>query len=394
MRLHFRQKKDIILAVSLLGMSEKRKKVFRMRSTKMIISESALYENALAIRRAIPEQVRMMCVIKANAYGHGSVEAARAMLRAGADAFAVAIVEEAQELRRAGIRQPILILGGGNAQTICEAVAADASQAVYTPEMLRTMEAAAKVLGKRAKAHLKIDSGMSRIGVRGEKELQAMLECWKECPHVEMTGIFTHFCAAENDEEFTRLQDQRFRKAIDTVRAAGHTPIAHAAATSAMLRPEYQYDMVRAGIALYGSLGSGIQGQLRHAQKLSCSPVRIEEIEAGDTVGYGRTFAAEKKVRVMTLPIGYGDGYPRILSNRADVLVCGKRAPIIGNVCMDMIMADVTGIPEANMDSEVVLMGSQGGECITPDELAQLAGTIPYEIMLGFSTRVRCVHEE
>ena len=256
------------------------------------------------------------------------------------------------------------------------------------------MEAAAKALGRRAKAHLKIDSGMSRIGVRGEKELGEMLECWKECPHVDMTGIFTHFCAAESDEEFTRLQNARFKKAVETVRAAGHNPIAHAAATSAMLRPEYQYDMVRAGIALYGSLGSEIQEQLRHAQKLCCNPVRIEEIEAGDTVGYGRTFAAGRKVRVMTLPIGYGDGYPRILSNRADVLVCGRRAPIIGNVCMDMIMADITDIPEADMDSEVVLMGAQGDACITPDELAELAGTIPYEIMLGFSARVRCVHEE
>ena len=369
------------------------KKVRCMRSTKMMISETALYENAWAIREAIPAGVRMMCVVKANAYGHGSVQAARAMLRAGADAFAVAIVEEAQELRRAGIRQPILILGGGDARSICEAVAADASQAVYTPEMLRTMEAAAQALGRQAKAHLKIDTGMSRIGVRGVTELETMLEVWKECPHVDMAGIFTHFCAAESDEEFTRLQDARFREAIAAVRAAGHNPIAHAAATSAMLRPEYQYDMVRAGIALYGSLGGALQPRLRYAQRLACRPVRIEEIAPGDTVGYGRTFAAEKPVRVMTLPIGYGDGYPRILSNRADVLVCGRRAPIIGNVCMDMIMADITGIPEVDMDSEVVLMGSQGSECITPDELAGLAQTIPYEIMLGFSVRVRCEYE-
>lgn len=365
-----------------------------MRSTQMMISESALYENARAIREAIPAGVRLMCVVKANAYGHGSVQAAKAMLRAGANAFAVAIVEEAQELRAAGIRQPILILGGGNAQSICEAVSADASQAVYTPEMLRSMEAAARALGKRAKAHLKIDTGMSRIGVRGAEALEAMLACWKDCPNVEMEGIFTHFCVAENDEEFTRLQDSRFCEAIAAVRKAGYKPIAHAAATSAMLRPEYQHDMVRAGVALYGSLGSEIQGRLRHAQRLTCKPVRVDEIAPGDTVGYGRTFTAERKMRIMTLPIGYGDGYPRILSNRADVLVCGRRAPIVGNVCMDMIMADVTDIPGADSDSEVVLMGAQGNECITPDELAALAQTIPYEIMLGFSTRVHCVHEE
>ncbi len=365
-----------------------------MRSTQMLISEKILCENARAIREAVPAGVRMMCVVKADAYGHGSVRAAQAMLRAGADAFAVAIVEEALELRAAGISRPILILGGGDTQSIHEAVAADVSQAIYTPRMLQDMESAALACGTKARAHLKIDTGMSRIGVRGAAELHTMLECWKDCPHVEMEGVFTHFCAAENDEAFTRQQNARFREALEAVRAAGHHPIAHAAATSAMLRGEFRYDMVRAGIALYGSLGGEVQPRLRHAQRISCKPVRIKEIAPGDTVGYGRTFSAEKTVRVMTLPIGYGDGYPRILSNRADVLVCGRRAPVIGNVCMDMIMADITEIPEADLDSEVVIMGAQGNETISPDELAGLAQTIPYEIMLGFSPRIRRVYGE
>ena len=365
-----------------------------MRTTRLIISRQALYENARAIRRSVPAAVKLMCVVKANAYGHGSIEAARAMRRAGADAFAVAIVEEAVELRNAGIEEPILILGGGSAQSMREAVEAGASQAIYTPQMLFMLEDAARSLGRRARAHLKIDTGMSRIGVRGEEALQEMLDAWKACPSVEMEGIFTHFCAAENDEEFTQLQDARFRRAIAMVRAAGFAPIAHAAATSAMLRSQYQYDMVRAGIALYGTLEPTLQHSLHYAQKLSCRPVRIETIHAGDTVGYGRTFTARRDARVMTLPIGYGDGYPRILSNRADVLVCGRRAPIIGNVCMDMIMADVTDIPDACLESEVVLMGAQGDERITPDELASLAGTIPYEIMLGFSARVKSAYED
>ena len=161
-----------------------------------------------------------------------------------------------------------------------------------------------------------------------------------------------------------------------------------------MMREEYQYDMVRAGIGLYGTLLPGLEGELQYAQKLMCKPVRIEWIHAGDTVGYGRTFKAERDMRIMTLPVGYGDGYPRILSNRADVLVCGKRARIVGNVCMDMLMADVTDIPQVSMDSEVVLMGSQGGDRITPDELAELAQTIPYEIMLGFLARVPRVYAE
>lgn len=365
-----------------------------MRTTKLIISPNALYENAKAIRENIPGRVKMMCVVKANAYGHGSVAAAKAMLCAGADAFAVAIVEEAIELRNAGIEKPILILGGGDAQSLREAVEAGASQAVYAPEMLDTLEKAAVELGTTAKAHLKIDTGMSRIGVRGMAALEGMLERWRACPHVEMEGIFTHFCVAESDEEFTKLQNERFKEALARVRSAGFSPIAHAAATSAMLKEEYQHDMVRAGIALYGSQLPELADRLTYAQKLCCRPVRIERIAAGDTVGYGRTFRAERDMRIMTLPIGYGDGYPRILSNRADVLVCGRRAPLVGRVCMDMIMADVSAILEAGLDSEVVLMGSQGGERITPDELAELAETIPYEIMLGFSARVRNVYAD
>ena len=365
-----------------------------MRTSVMKISDAALLNNAAAIRAQVPAKVKLMCVVKANAYGHGSVAAARLMLRAGADAFAVAIVEEAAELRNAGIAAPILILGGAGVESLREAVALDVSQAVYSVEALNVLQNEAARLGKRAKAHLKIDTGMSRIGVLGEQELVQILNHWKRCcPDVEMEGVFTHFCVAESDPEFTKRQNARFAQALAIVRSMGFNPIAHAAATSAMLRGEYQYDMVRAGIGLYGTLVPELDGKLQYAQTLCAKPIRMEIIHQGDTVGYGRTFTARRDSRIITVPIGYGDGYPRILSNRADVLVCGKRAPIVGNVCMDMLMADVTDIPEADIDSEVVLMGAQGDERITPDELAQLAGTIPYEIMLGFSPRVRTVRE-
>ena len=172
------------------------------------------------------------------------------------------------------------------------------------------------------------------------------------------------------------------------IRGEGFRPVAHAAATSAMLNPEWQYDMVRPGIGLYGSCLPQLQGELENAQTLVTRPIRIQRIDAGDTVGYGRTFTARRESLIMTLPIGYGDGYPRILGNRASVLVLGKRAPLVGRVCMDMIMADITDIPDVMMDDEVVLMGRQGDERITPDELAELAQTIPYEIMLGFGARV------
>jgi len=359
-----------------------------VRPTIMRISTEAIAANARAIRARIPDRVRMMCVVKADAYGHDSVRTAKKLLAAGADAFAVAIVEEAERLRDGGIDGMILVLGGAEEDSLRRAVRAGVSQAVYTPRTLEILQDEAARCGKRALAHLKIDTGMSRVGVRGEDDLEAMLAWWRHCPDVDMEGIFTHFCVADTDPEFTALQNERFSGALAAVRRAGFSPIAHAAASSAMLDPALQYDMVRPGIVLYGSGVPALADELTWAQTLLTRPVRLQWISAGDTVGYGRTFTAGRDTLVMTLPIGYGDGYPRVLSNRASVLVRGKRAPLIGRVCMDMVMADVTDVPGVDLEDEVVLLGAQGDERITPDELADLAGTIPYEIMLGFAPRV------
>ena len=354
----------------------------------MKISTEAVAANARLIRDSIPSGVKMMCVVKADAYGHDAVRVAKRLLEAGADAFAVAIVEEAEALRAAGIEAPILILGGACEASLRQAVRARAAQAVYTAEALDVLQDEAVRCGARALAHLKVDTGMSRIGVRGEAALDALLEHWKTCPDVAMEGAFTHFCVADSDPAFTALQNERFAAALARVRAAGFSPVAHAAATSAMLEPALQYDMVRPGIGLYGSCVPALEGRLAQAQTLVTRPIRLQAIAAGDSVGYGRTFIAKRDTVVMTLPIGYGDGYPRLLSNRASVLVKGRRAPLVGNVCMDMIMADVTDIPGVTLEDEVVLLGAQGGERITADELARCAETIPYEIMLGFGARV------
>ena len=359
-----------------------------MRPTIMRISTDAIAANARAIRARIPGGVRLMCVVKADAYGHDGVRTAKKLVAAGAGAFAVAIVEEAERLRAGGVGCMILVLGGAGEDSLRRAVRAGVSQAVYTPRMLEIMQDEAARCGRRALAHLKIDTGMSRVGVRDAEDLEAMLAWWRRCPDVEMEGVFTHFCAADTDPEFTALQNQRFAGALAAVRRAGYSPIAHAAASSAMLDPALQYDMVRPGIALYGSCVPRMAQELTWAQTLVTRPIRLQWIAEGDTVGYGRAFTAQRDTLVMTLPIGYGDGYPRILGNRAPVLVRGQRAPLIGRVCMDMVMADVTDIPGVGLADEVVLLGAQGGERITPDELAGLAGTIPYEIMLGFSERV------
>lgn len=360
-----------------------------MRPTKMKISMRALLENARQLRARVPEDVKMLCVVKADAYGHGALPLALRLEQEGlADAFAVAIVEEARQLREGGVRKMIVILGGACEESLREAVRVNASQAVYTPEALQVMEDEACRLNVRARAHLKVDSGMSRIGVRSMDELEALLDKWRACPHVDMEGCFTHFCVADSDEAFTEEQNRRFERMLERIHAAGFAPVVHAAASTAMLKPRYQHDMVRAGIGLYGSCMPEMNGALQHAQTLTTRPIRIETIQAGDTVGYGRTFRAERETVVMTLPIGYGDGYPRILGGRADVLVRGRRARVVGRVCMDMLMADVTDIPGVTLDDEVVLMGEQAGERITPDELAERAETIPYEIMLGFLPRI------
>ena len=359
-----------------------------VRPTVMRISTGIVAANARAIRGRIPAGVRMMCVVKADAYGHDAIRVARRLADDGIDAFAVAIVEEAEALRRAGIGGMILILGGAGEESLRQAVRCGASQAVYTPRMLDILQDEASRAGVPAKAHLKLDTGMSRTGVRDEDDLRALLMYWRRCPDVEMEGAFTHFCVADSDPAFTALQNRRFEEALSLIRAAGYRPIAHAAASSAMLNPALQYDMVRPGIALYGSCVPEMAGELMNAQTLSTCPIRLQWIEPGDTVGYGRTFTAARRTLVMTLPIGYGDGYPRLLSNRACVLVRGRRAPLIGRVCMDMVMADVTDVPDVSLEDEVVLMGRQGDAVITPDELAECAETIPYEIMLGFGARV------
>lgn len=366
-----------------------------MRPTIMKVSMSALLGNAASLRAGIPASVKMLCVVKADAYGHGALPFALELEKRGiADAFAVAMVEEARELREGGVKKMIVILGGADEESLREAVRLDASQAVYTPEAVMVMEDEAKRLGVTAKAHLKVDSGMSRIGVRNAAGLDAMLEAWARCPNVEMEGCFTHFCAAEDEPDFTMEQNRVFEEMLGRIRAAGYSPVVHGAASAAMLDERYQHDMVRAGIGLYGTGMPEMEDQLRHAQTLTTQPVRIGRIQPGDTVGYGRTFRAERETVVMTLPIGYGDGYPRILGGRADVLVRGRRAPVIGRVCMDMLMADITDIPGVGLEDEVVLMGRQGDECITADELAERAETIPYEIMLGFMPRIPRVIEE
>lgn len=360
-----------------------------MNRLRLITDLSQVRLNALAIRRKLPGNVKMLAVVKADAYGHGAVKVAKC-LSGIADCFAVATVQEGTELRNADISLPVQVLG---ACTDAGDIKAGIENALtLTAASLRDLKLiceAANALKTPALIALKIDTGMTRLGFRGNEELDGALNYLRGIAPEKLVirELYTHFADAGN-EVFTRLQRERFISAIAQVHKAGYSPLCHAAASEAMLCPENRFDMVRAGIALYGTGVEALKGEISPAQKLVTHPVAFHNVSSGETVGYSRAFTAVRPSRVMTIPCGYGDGYPRILSGKSRVLVNGKSAPVVGNICMDMMMCDVTDIPDADFSSRVVLLGKDGGEQITPDELAILAGTIPYEIMLGFSGRV------
>ncbi len=366
-----------------------------MTRLKLITDLDRIRQNALEIRKRVPQKVGIIWVVKADAYGHGAIQVAKTIVNASLagknlpGGFAVATADEARELVQAETDvnpEQILLLGPG-----CGDVQKGDrfSRSVGSPHDVERLLSDA-VPGQCMNVHIKIDTGMSRLGARGKGELTKLLDALDAAKgRLRVMGMFSHLCVADEDEDFTALQKQRFDEARSLVLSRGYTPLCHLAASTAMLREDYSYDCVRAGIALYGTGVEALKGIVHPAQSLITYPIAFHHLEAGDTVGYGRRFTAQRASLIMTVPCGYGDGYPRILSGRAEVLIKGRRAPVVGNICMDMLMADVTDVPGVSYDTTVTLLGRDGDEAITPDELAQKAQTIPYEIMLGFSGRVK-----
>ncbi len=365
-----------------------------MKRLELVVSLSDILNNCNAIRARVAPGCKLCAVVKADAYGHGAKEVAAHLLKNGVcDAFAVATAREGAELRDSGVSgAQIIVLGLTDERDFDLSVKYGLSQTVFDIQGLAKLSQAAKAANRLASAQLKIDTGMTRVGARGEDELSALLTELKSIKNVALDGLFTHFCCADSDADFTRSQFSRFKAAEKTVSDFGFSPARHISASTALHMPEYALDMVRAGIALYGAGAPAFANDIRPAQTLISHPVRVAWAEAGETVGYGRTFTCGRRTRVITVPCGYGDGYPRALGNRARALVNGRSAKVIGNVCMDMLMLDATDAGDVGLETPVVLLGSQGGERITPDELAMLTGTIPYEIMLGFSARVERRH--
>ncbi|MDR0396228.1 MAG: alanine racemase [Oscillospiraceae bacterium] len=369
-----------------------------MRNTRLIINLDAIARNVRALR-AVDPSAPMMAVVKANAYGHGGVETARIALANGCAALGVAIAEEGVLLRRSGVAAPILIMGAPDPAAIDDVIINRLTQTIFLPEHAAMLDKAASRVGAAALVHLKADTGMHRIGVSGGG-MESLADAVSGFGGIRVTGVFTHLAAADSTEpddmDYTRAQIESFERIAAAMKARFGPIIAHAANSAGYLAwPRSRMDMSRVGIAMYGAppipaaaslppVGERLLPAMRWVTQASS----VREIPAGSCVGYGRAFTSARATRVMTIPVGYADGFSRALSNKGYVLTRGKRAPIIGRVCMDQTMADVTDIPGAEVGDEVVLLGSQGGESITADDIAGWAGTISYEIFCAVSPRV------
>ena len=348
----------------------------------------ALRGNVRLLRETLPGGTRLLAVVKADAYGHGMVQVARAAIEAGAAHLAVATAEEGAALRHAGIGNvPVLVLGATTPDAARLGAAEGLTMTVCDPSMVRWMQDAARACGRQGLVHLKLDTGMGRIGARTEAEVAAVLDALSESPNVCLTGAFTHFADADGDDmAFTRAQLERFRRLTAPLPAG---ILRHCANSAAIHRlPEAAMDMVRAGISMYGYPPVKTDMPLRPVMDWRAEITYVKDIAPGDTVSYGRTYAADRPRRIATISCGYGDGYHRAASGRAQVLIRGCRAPVVGRICMDQMMADVTDIPGAAPGDTVTLMGRDGDERITAEEIAAWAGTISYEILLAATGRV------
>ena len=358
------------------------------------VSLSALEHNYRALRGLLAPGCRYLGVVKANAYGHGAVPVARKLVELGCEMLAVACLDEALELRRADITAPILILGVTAPEFARQVVEHDITQAVFQPELAQALSDAAGRLGKTARIHVKLDTGMSRVGVLAHDPRAAARETARLCalPHLEPEGIFTHFANADGDEAYTMLQFTRFLDVLEELeKVHGLTfAIRHCAASAAALQyPCTHLDMVRPGIALYGHYPDPccqglVQPELVPAMSLYTRVAAVRELPAGTAVSYGCTHTVDRDSRVAVLPIGYGDGFFRLLSDRFWVEFDGRRAPILGRICMDMCMVDVTDLPDVKPGDAATVFG--------PDKpleaAAGLLGTIQYELLCDVSPRV------
>jgi alanine racemase len=362
-----------------------------LRPTYLEVDLDRLAENYRAIA-ALVAPARVMPILKANAYGHGLVEVARLLERIGAPYLGVAYLEEGVRLRQHGVRMPVLVLGGLVGSQVPRFLEHDLTLTASSVDKLRAIDECAAAGKRTATVHLKIDTGMERIGVHWYSA-ERLLEESLRCRHLRVEGIFTHLANADTGElGHARLQLERFAEVLRFYeRRSLPTPLRHAANSGAILQlPESHLDLVRPGILFYGAGPSAevpAPSSVGQALRWVTRVVFFKVVEAGNPISYGSTFTPEARTRVVTLPVGYGDGYARSMSGRAQAILRGKRYPVVGRICMDQVMVSI-GWDSAWNGDEVVLLGRDGAAAITIEEMAAWAGTIPHEILTSINTRV------
>ena len=371
-----------------------------LKRTWAEISLDNLEHNYHALRAHIPQGCKFLGVIKADAYGHGAVPVSGTLSELGCEYLAVSNLEEAVQLRRGGIRTPVLILGYTPPEYADTMVFMDLTQEIHSMDYARALEERLRGTNYILNVHLKLDTGMGRIGFLaygGHSEL-AQLRAFSQLTHLRAEGVFTHFSAADSrladDEAYTETQYARFQAALAELEGYGIQPALRHCANSAVtiLHPEYSLDMVRGGIALYGCAPdrdcAGLL-DLRPVMTLRTTIAQIRDVAAGTPLSYGRTFTAPRDLRMAVLPVGYADGLSRSLSGRARFRLHGADVPVIGRICMDMCMVDITNVPQAKVGDELTLFGyDEDGQCVPVERLAEASGTISYEILCTLSKRI------
>ncbi len=375
----------------------------RMKSTKYYriqakVDLDSICHNISLVKKTLKKGTKLMVIIKADAYGHGAVPVAQALDKE-VDAYGVAIIEEAMELRDAGIKKPILILGYTPIEAFNLVVAYDVIQTVFQYDAAKALSLEASKQNKKANIHIKIDTGMNRIGFPDSRDSINEIKKIAGLSNLEIQGIFTHYAKADEvDKASTKKQLKRFLDFVNSLEKEGvHISVKHASNSAGIIDvEESDLNMVRCGIATYGIYPSeGVDHKaigLKPALTLKTHIIFVKEVEAGEGVSYGSTFVTNRKTRIATIPVGYADGYSRNLSNKGNVIIHGQYAPIIGRVCMDQFMVDVTDIENVRQGDDVILLGSDGEARISVEELSNWSYSFPYELVCTIGKRIPRVY--
>ncbi len=367
------------------------------RPTVGEVDLGALEFNYRQIRKRIPGEVKLLAVVKADAYGHGAIPVSLRLEKLGVEYLGVAIPEEGVELRKGGVKAPILVLGGIFGEEVEQIFRFRLTPVIFRKDSLKVLSREAERRRRKVKVHLKVDTGMGRLGVPLGLWPDFLREV-RRYPKIEAEGILSHFSMTDEENGFTQNQWRAFQGAVAIARKMGiSSRLLHIASSATLTAfPAYSAGLVRPGIMLYGSYPAPTLRTLIPLRPVMTLKTRIhflKSVPPGTRISYGGTFKAKRESLIATLPIGYADGYSRHLSNHGEVLIHGKRAPVVGKICMDFIMVDVTDIPRVSAGDEVILMGRQGKEQITPEEIAEKINSISYEVLCLIGKRVPRVYK-